>query len=121
MKYFVLIAGIILIIISCSNSTSEGQLIYESHCENCHQSDGSGLGELVPELQSSVYFTSSKSELPCLIINGKVNEETQVFSMPASKLSDVELTNLLNFLGKKFGSGESVTLEEVKKSLDSCN
>tara|TARA_R110002020_G_scaffold313507_1_gene528740 strand:- start:260 stop:481 length:222 start_codon:yes stop_codon:yes gene_type:complete len=34
----------------------EGKTIYENHCGNCHQSDGSGLGKLIPPIKDSDYF-----------------------------------------------------------------
>ncbi|MEP0711014.1 MAG: cytochrome c, partial [Algoriphagus sp.] len=37
----------------------DGKTIYENHCGNCHQNDGTGVGNLIPPLRDADYFQAS--------------------------------------------------------------
>jgi mono/diheme cytochrome c family protein len=105
------------------NPYSQGQVIYNYYCGNCHMEDGSGLGKLIPSLDSSRLTLSDPQKLVCLILKGlPVNPETGQ-SMPANTaLNEVELTNLINFLGDKYAfTPQAVQVEEVKKMLAGCH
>ncbi len=113
--------------ISCSKQANIGNKIYDEHCSNCHQNNGEGLGELIPNLHSSTYFLLPTDSLVCIILQGKnistnTNQEDGDFAMPAADLTDVELTNLVNYLYKEFSpSEEYFSLSTIKKSRESCN
>ncbi len=125
MRYTAILFVVFILTIwgSCiSPSQNFGEEIYAEQCENCHQADGKGLGELIPNLNKSTYFNSDKrAELVCLIQNGVPNEDKALY-MPPARLSDVELTNLLNYLEGKFSSKKHVySLEEVNNAISKCN
>jgi len=85
--------------------------------------DGSGLAKLIPPLDSSRLTISEPQKLVCLIRNGMpVNPETGQ-QMPANlKLNEVELTNLINYLGEKYGfEPQTVQVDQVKKMLAGCH
>ena len=104
------------------NPYRQGQVLYTIHCENCHMVDGSGLAKLIPSLDASKLTLSNPGKLVCLIRKGlPVNKQTGQ-KMPANTfLNDVEMTNLINFLGSKYSSNpQTVQVEEVKKLLAAC-
>jgi len=84
--------------------------------------DGSGLGKLIPPLDSSRLTLSDPVKLVCLIRNGLPVNKLTGQQMPANlKLNEVEMTNLVNFLGSKYASNpQTVIVPEVKKMLAGC-
>jgi cytochrome c551 len=107
----------------CHKETySQGEILYRIHCENCHMEDGSGLGRLIPPLDSSRLTLSDPEKLICLIRNGKPANPLTGQKMPANaKINEVELTNLVNFLGSRYASNpQTVQVPEVKKMLSGC-
>ena len=84
--------------------------------------DGSGLARLIPPLDSSRLTLSDPVKLVCLIRNGLPANELTGQKMPANlKLNEVEMTNLVNFLGSKYASNaQTVIVPEVKKMLAGC-
>lgn len=85
-------------------------------------SDGSGLGKLIPPLDSSRLTLSDPGKLVCLIRNGlPINELTGQQMLPNRSLNEVEMTNLINYLGFKYGyNPQTVMVSEVKKMLAAC-
>ena len=84
--------------------------------------DGSGLSKLIPSLYASKLTLSDPEKLVCLIRKGlPVNQLTRQ-QMPANvALNDVEMTNLINYLGSKYSSNpQTVQVEAVKKMLAGC-
>lgn len=84
--------------------------------------DGSGLEKLIPALDSSGLFRSTPECLICLIRYGlPKNELTGQQMPPNSRLNDVELANLLNYLRQEYaGVNEPVTTKEVNSCLANC-
>ncbi len=118
-----LMALIILYTMGCQpNRYSQGEVLYKYHCENCHMEDGSGLAKLIPPLDSSRLTLSDPVKLVCLIRNGLPANKLTGQKMPANlKINEVEMTNLVNFLGSKYGSNpQTVIVPEVKKMLAGC-
>ena len=101
---------------------NQGEMLYKYHCENCHMEDGSGLGKLIPHLDSSKLTLSDPAKLVCLIRNGLPVNRLTGQKMPANpKLNDVEMTNLVNFLGSKYAANpQTVIVTDVKKMLAGC-
>ena len=119
----VLLAWQWVIVTGChENPYRQGQDLYTIHCENCHMADGSGLAKLIPSLDASKLTLSDPVKLICLIRKGlPVNKQTGQ-KMPANTLlNDVEMTNLINFLGSKYSSNpQTVQVEAVKKLMAAC-
>lgn len=84
--------------------------------------DGSGLGKLIPHLDSAKLTLSDPVKLVCLIRNGLPVNKLTGQKMPANlKMNEVEMTNLVNFLGSKYASNpQTVIVPEVKKMLAGC-
>ena len=104
------------------NPYRQGQQLYIIHCENCHMADGSGLSKLIPSLDASNLTLSDPGKLVCLIRKGLPFNELTRQQMPANTvLNDVEMTNLINFLGSKYSSNpQTVQAEAVKKMMAGC-
>ncbi|WP_379091851.1 c-type cytochrome [Pedobacter sp. UC225_65] len=49
---------------------TSGKDIYIKNCQNCHGTNGEGLGELAPPLTDTVFLKTNKAQLACIIKNG---------------------------------------------------
>ncbi len=117
-----------IMIVGCTHSPyDDGARVYKSYCANCHMDTGEGLGALIPPINGVDYLVKNHDLLPCLIryglqdtivVNGKVYAE----QMPAAdKLSDIDITNVLNYLNTNLGNQNPIfTLEEVRARLEKC-
>ncbi len=113
---------------ACESSPyQDGARIYKSYCANCHMDAGEGLGVLIPPLAGVDYLANHHDQLPCLIRYGLrdtivVNGKTYAEEMPAAgQLSDIDITNVLNYVNTHFGNNNRLfTLEEVRVSLGRC-
>ena len=117
-----LVLGLSTMIFGCAPETfTQGKRVYEAYCLQCHMADGQGLGELYPSLQSSTYLRDLKTELPCLIRNGRQSETLSTVYMPAHKsLKEAELSNLINYLVTTWGDDKVVQIKEVANQLNNC-
>jgi mono/diheme cytochrome c family protein len=128
MRVVVLIGLYILFLLSCEETPyGDGKMLYEFNCSSCHQEDGRGLGELIPPLAGVEYLAENRDKLPCIIrygikdsllIQGKMYAE----EMEGHKnLSDVDITNVLNYICNSWGNKmEPYQLGQVKSLLESC-
>jgi rRNA maturation endonuclease Nob1 len=84
--------------------------------------DGSGLVNLIPSLDKSKLTLSNPEKLVCLIRKGLPLNVKTGQKMPSNTvLNDVEMTNLINFLGFKYTSfTQTVQVQEVKKWMANC-
>lgn len=138
--FFMFIAGS-LAICSCSNQKKEGTLaeitdtkvlqyaiqgkiLYEKHCANCHQKDGSGLGKLIPPIKNSDYLLEDKARTAHIIKHGQqgpiiVNGIEYNEQMPANpKLTNLEIAQLMTYLYNIWGAKEGVIdASEVEEFL----
>ena len=87
--------------------------MYKSYCANCHMDTGEGLGALIPPINGVEYLAKNHDRLPCLVryglqdsivVNGKSYAEQMP---PADKLSDIDITNVLNYVNTHLGNQES--------------
>jgi len=133
--------ALVIIIISCSKNESKetsiydgmdsktktrmqqyhrmGKSLYLTHCSNCHQADGKGLGELYPPLAGSDYLMKDPTDITCLIKNGisgeiVVNGITYNQPMPAqSNLTNIEIAEIITYVANSWGNKSG--LHEVSK------
>ena len=99
----------------------QGKVIYDTLCLNCHMSDGTGLGDLYPNLSKSEYLTIRKSELPCIIKHGIRSDKLSTVYMPAHpKIEEASMTNLINYITYKWGDQHPVKIKDVMTQLDIC-
>lgn len=101
----------------------QGRKLYQQHCANCHQEDGSGLGRLIPPLENSDYMMESIERSVCIIKNGltgeiMVNGKQYNQPMPANKgLTNIEVAEIVTYIhntwGKHRGTVEVKTVERI--------
>ena len=111
-----------------TNPYQTGERLYKRYCSDCHMDTGEGLSALIPSLAKSDFMAANRDRLPCIIryglqqdsitVNGKIYAE-QMPSMPS--LSEIQITNLLNFINTSWGNKNQVyNLEDVKALLEKC-
>jgi cytochrome c551 len=121
------LAGCILS--SCSNSREskadtsstkfrqyyvQGEKLYLTHCSNCHQKDGSGLGLLYPPLANSDYLEQNLDSAICMIRYGRrgpitVNGKTFDQPMPPlPSLGDLEIAEIATYICNTWGNEHGI-------------
>ena len=121
MKNYIAISA--FFIFSCSSKEEitqqqyyiEGMALYKTHCENCHQADGSGLRDLYPSIQKT---NLSPEALACLIKNGKKGNGF----MPANgKLQALDIAELVTYMREKWGNQKRIyPTDSVQLALKNC-
>ncbi|MEP2024011.1 MAG: cytochrome c [Reichenbachiella sp.] len=141
MRFKIIVAAISFFILSCrpDNKYSgnqaikfnqykfQGEQLYISHCLNCHQKDGSGLGKLIPPLTTD--FISKQQEVAiCGIKHGlqgplTVNDTLYDGIMPNNpRLTPLEIAEIMTYISNSWGNDFGmVTTSEVNKALKKCN
>ncbi len=101
-----------------------GKTLYENYCGNCHQSDGVGLGKLIPPLKDSDYFKASLHRSVWIMKYGQtgeieVNGQKYNQPMPASpKLTPLDIAQISTYLYNIWGMEEGViTSSDIEKLL----
>lgn len=104
-----------------------GSVIYTTHCQNCHGSDGLGLSALMPPLTDSAFLRKNKSALACYIKYGikskllVINKKPYDADMPLTDLSPIEIAEVLTYVGNSFGNNMGlVPVEQVNGDLAKC-
>jgi nitrite reductase (NO-forming) len=96
-----------------------GQRVYESNCMACHQPNGQGLAMAFPPLAGSDYLLSDPKHAIDVVLNGLtgeivVNGTKYNGVMPAVKLSDDEVANVLTYVLNTWNNnGGEITPGEV--------
>lgn len=91
-----------------------GKILYESHCANCHQSDGTGLGKLIPPLKDADYFEGNIHRTVWIIRNGQkgeivVNGQSYDHAMAGNKnLKPLEISQITTYLYNIWGNSEGI-------------
>jgi len=105
---------------------TEGTLVYQKNCANCHQADGKGLAALYPPIAGSDYL-ANKEQVICLIKYGMegpivVNGKRYNRPMPAQlQLSDLEVAEIVTYIYNEWGGEDSLTsAKEVGPVLQKC-
>lgn len=101
-----------------------GKRLYQNYCANCHQSDGKGLGKLIPPLRDADYFKASIHRTIWIIRNGQkgeitVNGQKYDQPMPANaQLTPLEIAQITTYLYNIWGMEEGViSASDVEKYL----
>ncbi|WP_428662285.1 c-type cytochrome [Runella sp.] len=104
---------------------AEGFTLFQTHCANCHQRDGKGLGNLYPAL--SVDYLNDKSKVICWIKNGlnqsvTVNGKTFNRPMPANPgLKELEIAEIMTYMYTTWGKETKIIpIDTVQKALEQC-
>jgi len=105
----------------------QGKQLYTTHCSNCHQENGNGLGKLFPPLAESDYMLADIPRSICIIKNGlkreiEVNGKTYNQAMPAlDRLSNLEIAEISTYIYNSWGNEKGmIELETVEESLSNC-
>jgi mono/diheme cytochrome c family protein len=101
-----------------------GKILYENHCSNCHQSDGTGLGKLIPPLKGADYFEENIQRTVLIIRHGQKGEITvngQLYNqaMPGNQnLRPLEIAQITTYLYNIWGNNAGIiSSSEVEKIL----
>lgn len=132
-----LLAGIFILAGACSTNEktrrlqqhiSQGKLLYQNLCENCHGENGTSDLNLDPPLAGSDYFLGTPLAAACYIKNGlsgpiTVNSKPYDMPMPAfPSLNENEIADLLCYIGNSWGNSIGmVEPESVKTALTKCD
>lgn len=96
-----------------------GSRIYAQNCAACHQPEGQGLPGAFPPLAGSDFLLADTDRAIGALINGlsgtiEVNGVEYNGVMPAVRLSDEEVANVITFINKSWGNdGPEVTPSTV--------
>jgi mono/diheme cytochrome c family protein len=121
---------IILVIASCQSNEqlefnryySQGSLIYQAKCQNCHGSRGEGLRGLIPPLTDSHYIKTNLASIACFVkfgLKGKVTISGRSFEgeMPPNDLASIEIAEALTYVTNSFGN-EMGTFNSAQAEAD---
>ena len=85
------------------------------------------MGTLIPPIAGSDFLGKNRDKLPCIIRHGLrdtiiVNGKTYAENMAAMPgLSDIQITNLLNYINNAWGNKHpAYNYEEVTSLLEKC-
>jgi len=102
---------------------TEGILLYQTNCANCHQRDGKGLAALYPPIAGSNYL-AKKDSIIHIIRHGQqgpilVNGKRYNRPMPAQlHLSDLEIAEIVTYIYAEWGkSNQIVDVKYVRNVL----
>ncbi len=144
LKFQILYFGFIflaLLISACSSNSSSvdrssvkfqqyyvrGEVLYVKHCSNCHQKNGTGLGQVYPPLKQSDYMDQNLTQVLCLMKHGSkgnltVNGKTFVQAMPGvSSLTDLEIAEIATYIYNSWENEHGIVdVTEASKALSNC-
>jgi cytochrome c551 len=99
----------------------DGQVLYKTHCANCHQENGQGLAGLYPPIAGSD-FLKNKDLILCSMRNGLqdtivVNGKT--YRQPMLQALDV--AEIATYIYNEWGNEKVITdVKSVQKVLAGC-
>lgn len=106
----------------------QGQNLYSSHCQNCHQKDGSGLRKLIPPLTDQQFLKNQRGQLPCHLkfgLEGEIELNSIVFNQPMPAHGDItplEIAEILTYITNSWGNAQGIYgVGEVQSALLECN
>lgn len=124
-----------VLIVSCQSDESiefkryysAGSLVYQSHCQNCHGTNGEGLSALIPPLTDTTYIKGNLRSLACNIkygLKGKLTIAGKAFdgSMPTeADLTPIEIAQAITYISNSFGNKQgTITVDQVNDDLSKC-
>jgi mono/diheme cytochrome c family protein len=105
----------------------QGKALYEKHCSNCHQPDGTGLRRVYPPLAHSDYLQNHLREALCLMRHGvdsplTVNGITFTQPMPGiPTLTDLEIAEIATYIYNSWGNHHGlIEVREATRLLRTC-
>ena len=124
-----LIGCLILSFQSCQDQPyKQGAILYTNFCANCHMEDGSGLIGNIPPLAQADYVKNDPLDMACIIrkgMDGPIQVNGQDYQTPMAaitKLSEFEITNVINYINHSWGNDYGVVkLADVRSRLENCD
>lgn len=101
-------------------SIKRGKKVYLKNCASCHMINGQGIKGTFPPLAKADYLMADKARSIRQVIYGLdkrivVNGVAYQMAMPAQKLNNQEVADVLNYVRNTWGNkGEIVRASEVK-------
>jgi putative membrane-bound dehydrogenase domain len=104
-------------------SPPAGKRLYEQQCLNCHQPEGTGLGDIYPPLAKSEWVTGDKETLIKIVLHGlsgPIEVAGKAYGaagvpMPPVPMGDREIADVLTYIRSQFGNAaDAVTANLVK-------
>jgi nitrite reductase (NO-forming) len=98
-----------------------GRRIFAQTCQACHQADGSGVPGSFPPLAGSDFLNNNPRATISIVLNGlsgaiTVNGETYNAVMPALRLSDENIADVLTYVYSQWGNaGHVITVQDVSQ------
>lgn len=89
-------------------SIARGKTVYSAQCASCHMVDGEGIADVFPPLAKSDYL-KDKNRLIKVVLLGvrgpmKVNGAEYFSEMPGVKLTNQQVSDVLNFIRNSWGN-----------------
>jgi len=135
LELLVVVVSFIVILISCQSKSDvqfkqyyvQGEVLYNTHCSNCHQKDGKGLGLIYPPLNESDFMQNHFENVICIMKNGKSGElivNGKVYNQPMPgipTLTNLEIAEIATFVYNTWSHERGkIELTEVAKVLVDC-
>lgn len=105
----------------------QGEKLYNSHCSNCHQKNGKGLGRVYPPIDSSDYMMQNVEEVICLIKHGKegellVNGKLYNQRMPGvPSLTPLEIAEISTYIYNTWSNDHGlIDVRQIEIVLQDC-
>jgi cytochrome c551 len=106
---------------------NQGEILYTTHCSNCHQKDGSGLALLYPPLNKSDFMEQNMDQVLCIMRNGKftptiVNGKTYAQPMRGvTALTDLDIAEIATYIYNTWDHERGIIkVNEVSKKIAGC-
>lgn len=106
---------------------NQGQKLYEKHCSNCHQKNGTGLGRVYPPLNVSDFMDTNFNDVLCLMRHGKKGElivNGVRFNQPMPGiplLTDLEIAEIATYIYNTWNHNRGlIDVKEVSPILLNC-
>lgn len=96
------------------SSIERGKGLYETQCISCHMEQGEGLEGVYPPVAKSDYLLADKKRALQQILygaRGEMNVNNTIYNseMLGFELTDIEVSDLLNYITHSFGNKGYVT------------
>ena len=83
--------------------------------------EGKGFAKLYPALNNSSIVDRIK-EIPCIVNQGITDSTRLIKMLPMPDVSDVEITNIINYIVQDINSSDKeIHLKEVQNLLANCS
>ncbi|MCP8689889.1 copper-containing nitrite reductase [Marinobacterium sedimentorum] len=87
-----------------------GERLYQQNCAACHQPQGQGIATAFPPLAQSDYLNADTGRAIDIVLHGlkgriEVNGKAYNNEMPAQRLDDADIANILTFILNSWNNG----------------